>query len=311
MSQQTALPQPGGIRPRRLAALAAVTLAAGAAFATAPGAVAAQPDATVSLSGWKLTLPVNSSGEQTGAATTVSPAAVTPPWLTRNSSGTLTFWAPTEGATTPNSAHPRTELVDTTDFTAGSGSHTLSADMTMQELPAGSDDIIIGQIHGSGSDSSVPLLMLHYTSGRIWVAVRDNPTVEGTQTATLLTGVPMNEAFSYHITADGSSLTSEVAVTSTGQTATHTITLNSSFEGMPVRWQVGDYQQTDANDDSTDGGRLTLNDLTAVLRRPRRGGGRRRRRAGDAGQGAARSFLPPGAASLQPSAKASRTSSSR
>ena len=264
MSQQTAQPGSGIRRARNTAAAVTVALAAAATLTLAPTALAApRPAATVSLSGWNLTLPVDSSGQQSGNAATKDPAVLVSPWLTRTSTGTLAFWAPTKGATTPNSAHPRTELVSTTDFTAGSGSHTLTTDLTMQQLPAGSDDIIIGQIHGGGSDSSVPLLMLHYTSGRVWVAVRTNPTVEGTQTATLLTGVPMNQAFSYQITADGSSLTSSVTVTATGQTASHEITLNSSFKGMPVRWQVGDYQQTDANSSATDGGRLTVNYISA------------------------------------------------
>ncbi|MFJ4919360.1 polysaccharide lyase family 7 protein [Streptomyces sp. NPDC088725] len=262
MSQRIARFSSRKARSRRTAGVLAAVLAAGTLLVTAQGA-SAQPAATVSLSGWKLTLPVNSSGEQSGASVTKNPAVVTAPWLTRNSSGTLTFWAPTKGATTPNSAHPRTELVRTSDFTAGSGSHTLSSDVTMQQLPAGSDDIIIGQIHGSGSNSSVPLLMLHYTSGRVWVAVRKNPDVAGTDTATLLEGVPMNQAFSFHIVADGNNLTSSVAVTSTGESASKTIALNSSFKGMAVRWQVGDYQQTDANNSATDGGRLTVNYLTA------------------------------------------------
>ncbi len=263
-AQRAQLGPAGHARHGRLLAIAALALASAAPLASAPNAMAAvRPNATVSLSGWNLTLPVNSSGEQSGDAATKDPAVLVSPWLTRNSSGTLTFWAPTKGATTPNSAHPRTELVSTSDFSAGSGSHTLSADVTVQQLPAGSDDIIIGQIHGGGSDSSVPLLMLHYTSGRIWVAVRDNPTVEGTETDTLLTGVPLNTAISFHITADGTSMTSSVSVSSTGQSASHTNTLNSSFQGVPVRWQVGDYQQTDANSSSTDGGRLTLNYLSA------------------------------------------------
>jgi hypothetical protein len=268
MSSQIARSSSGRTRIRRLGAVLAVALATTGVVVAASGALAAQPAvvrpaATVSLSGWKLTLPVNSSGGQSGAATTVNPAVVTPPWLTRNSDGTLTFWAPTKGATTPNSAHPRTELVRTTDVTAGSGNHTMSTDVTMQQLPAGSNDIIIGQIHGSGSNSSVPLLMLHYTSGRIWVAVRNNPTVSGSQTATLLTGVPMNQPISFHITANGTNLTSSVTVTSTGQSASHTNALNSSFNGMAVRWQVGDYQQTNANSSSTAGGRLTINYLSA------------------------------------------------
>src|SRR5882757_3415946 len=237
MSQQIVRSSSARARAWRLGAVLAVALATTTVVTVASGALAAQPAlvvqpaATVSLSGWKLTLPVNSSGAQSGAAATVNPAAVTPPWLVRNSTGTLTFWAPTKGATTPNSLHPRTELVRTTDFTAGSGSHTLSADVTVQQLPAGSNDIIIGQIHGSGDNSSVPLLMLHYASGTVSVVVRTNPVVAGTTTATLLTGVPLNSAFSFHVIANGASLTSDVTFTSTGATATKTISLNSSFSG--------------------------------------------------------------------------------
>jgi hypothetical protein len=224
--------------------------------------------ATVSLSGWKLTLPVNSAGQQSGASTTLDPAAVDPPWLVRNTNGSLTFWAPTKGAHTPNSLHPRTELVRKTDFTAGSGNHSMSATFEMQKLPA-ANDIIIGQIHCGGADSSIPLLMLHYkhtssdaaNSGRIYLVVRTNPDVAGTDTATILTGVPMNAAFSYTITANGGSLT--VSATSGSQSGNSTKALNSSFKGKDVRWQVGDYQQSDANDSSTDGGRLTVDALSS------------------------------------------------
>ena len=262
------LTSPAGRRPakhRAAAATAAVLAAAGAlTFAAAGGSALAAPApaaaSPVSLSGWKLTLPVDSSGCQCGSAATVDPAAVTPPWLVRNADGSLTFWAPTKGAHTPNSLHPRTELVDLSDFTAGSGTHTLKGTFSIQKLPS-ANDIIIGQIHGGGSSSSIPLVMLHYRGGDIVVVTRKSPTAGGSTTATVLTGVPMNAAFSYTIQQSGSKFLISAAY---GAKSGHaTVAVPSSFKGMDVRFQAGDYQQTDANQSSTDGGRLTVSALSA------------------------------------------------
>jgi hypothetical protein len=238
--------------------MAAVVLAVGAGLA--PGSAIAAPSAGPSLSGWKLTLPVNSSGKQSGnSAATLSPAAVKSPWLVRNSSGSLTFWAPTKGATTTNSAHARTELVATSGFTAGSGSHTLKSTLKVLQVP-GANDIIIGQVHCGGSTSSIPLLMLHYKNGNISVMVRTSPTKAGTDSATVLTGVPLNSSFSYTITASGSKFTIEASYN--GNSGSKSISLSSSFKGYDVRWQAGDYQQSNVNNSSTEGGKLTITSLT-------------------------------------------------
>ncbi|HEU5333311.1 MAG TPA: polysaccharide lyase family 7 protein [Actinocrinis sp.] len=241
-----------------LTAAGALTLAAAVGSALAAAAPAAA--SAVSLSGWKLTLPVDSSGCPCGSATEVDPAAVRAPWLVRNANGSLTFWAPTKGAHTPNSLHPRTELVDLSDFTAGSGTHTLKGTFSIQKLPS-ANDIIIGQIHGGGSSSAIPLVMLHYRSGAIVAVTRKSPAVGGSTTATVLTGVPLNAAFSCTIEQNGSKfLISAAYGAKSGQA---TVAVPSSFKGMDVRFQAGDYQQTDANQSSTDGGRLTIIALSA------------------------------------------------
>ena len=89
---------------RRLIALTmgAAVLTAGTAQATAP---TADP---VPLTGWNLVIPVDSDGGDSGDATTVSPAALSSPWLTRDSSGALDFWAPANGARLGISLHART-----------------------------------------------------------------------------------------------------------------------------------------------------------------------------------------------------------
>ncbi|HXR71330.1 polysaccharide lyase family 7 protein [Actinocrinis sp.] len=225
----------------------------------APAPAAKSAAAAVSLTGWNLTLPVDSAGCQCGAATEISPATLKAPWLVRNSDGSLTFWAPTKGAHTPHSLHPRTELVSRTDFTAGSGTHTLTGTFIMQKMPS-SNDIMIGQIHGGGSSSSIPLLMLHYrNNGQLIVVTRKNPT-SGSTSATVLTGIPMNAAFSYTITQSGMKMT--VTATYGGKHGSAVVAVPASFRGMDVRFQAGDYQQNNANNSATDGGRLTVTALS-------------------------------------------------
>lgn len=235
-----------------------ITAALSGSASAAPAPAGRSAATAVSLAGWNLSLPVDSSGCQCGSATEISPATVKAPWLVRNSDGSLTFWAPTKGAHTPHSLHPRTELVSRTDFTAGTGIHTLSGTFIMQKLPS-ANDIIIGQIHGGGSSSAIPLLMLHYRNNGLDVVTRKNPT-SGSTDATVLTGVPMNAAFSYTITQNGMKMT--VTATYGGKHGTAVVAVPTSFRGMDVRFQAGDYQQTDANNSSTDGGRLTVTALS-------------------------------------------------
>jgi hypothetical protein len=231
------------------------TLLPAAEAAPAPAAAAA-----VSLSGWNLTLPVDSSGCQCGDAAQLSPAAIDSPWLTRASSGALVFWAPTKGATTPNSAHPRTELVSTSSFSGdSSATHTLNATLSIQQLPP-ADDIVIGQIHGGGSSSSIPLLLLHYTSGSLTVWVRPQPGTGSEKVATLVTGVPLSKSFSFTISETGASM--KVSTTYGSTTKSTSIALGSGFDGMTLRFQAGDYQQSDANSSATEGGKLTITALS-------------------------------------------------
>src|SRR5207342_1317786 len=95
-----------------------------------------------------------------------------PPWLTTADNGGVTFWAPVDGATTKNSSHARTELVQRDTFAAGSAPHTLTASATVTQLPNENPDVILGQIHGAEDIKSVAWVMLHYFDGAIKVVVK-------------------------------------------------------------------------------------------------------------------------------------------
>ncbi|GAA5136209.1 polysaccharide lyase family 7 protein [Pseudonocardia adelaidensis] len=208
----------------------------------------------VDLQGWKLTLPVE--GDK-GNAEEVEPAAVTDPWLTAGPDGSLTFWAPAAGATTKNSKSPRTELISLTDFSAGTDQRSLTASLSVAQVPSDSKDIIIGQIHGSDDIKSVPYVMLHYRNGDIEAEVKQKQKGDEKQTFPLLSGVPLNERFDFTISDDGNgSMT--LSATHAGTTQQATAQVPEEFRGETVRFQVGDYQQAESAQGDDDGGRVTF-----------------------------------------------------
>jgi Alginate lyase len=219
-----------------------------------PPSTTTPPTSTVDLQGWKLTLPVEGDN---GNAEEVEPAAVTDPWLTTGPDGSLTFWAPAEGSTTKNSKSPRSELISLTDFNAGEEQRSLTASLAVSQVPSDSQDIIIGQLHGSDDIKSVAYVMLHYKDGNIEAEVKQKQKGDEKQTFPLLTGVPLNQRFDFTITDDGNgSMT--ISATSGGQTQQATAQVPEEFRGETVRFQVGNYQQAESSQGDDDGGRVTF-----------------------------------------------------
>jgi hypothetical protein len=232
----------------------------------APPAAPAQPGpaSSISLDGWKLTIP--EEGKK-GNAAIIQPAATTPPWLTANPDGSLTFWAPAVGATTKNSAHPRTELNSLNNFDAGSGPHTLTAALSVAQVPSDTKDIIIGQIHGADSIISVPYVMLHYQNGNLRVVVKTTQDGNDAKTYPLISGVPLGARFNFTISDVGNG-GMVFSATYGGQTQRVTAPIPTTFHGEPVRFQVGDYQQAKDSDDPNDGGRVTYYAINEVTTAP-------------------------------------------
>jgi alginate lyase len=252
------------VRISRWLALVVLLCAAGCGVTgtphPAPGTAAAPavPTGPVRLAGWKLTLPV--AGRK-GDAATVNPAAISPPWLVADGSGGFTMWAPVAGVTTPNSGHARTELDSLSPFLAGVGKHVLTASVTVAQLPRAKPDVIIGQIHGSDAISAVPFVMLHDDNGKIDVVVKQQQSGTDATTVPLLERVPLGSPFTFSITADGESLAFTATVDA--RTGAGSAAVPAAFNGAPVRFQVGDYQQADSANGGAadDGARVTLHAL--------------------------------------------------
>jgi hypothetical protein len=218
------------------------------------------PAVAAMLDGWQLTLPVPGSK---GDAEIVKPATLTPPWLTADDSGHLVFWAPVNGVTTKNSEHARTELGRLENFAAGSGRHTMTASLTVAQVPTEVPEVIVGQIHGAADISSVPFVMVFYDGGTVKAVVKQEQSGNAHTDVPLLDGVPVGAPFDYSIT-DGGDGTLTVTATYQGRTVSGSAPVPAAFAGATVRFQAGAYQQAPSGGDAAapdDGARVTFSSL--------------------------------------------------
>jgi hypothetical protein len=218
------------------------------------------PAVAAMLDGWQLTLPVPGSK---GDAEIVKPATLTPPWLTADDGGHLVFWAPVNGVTTKNSEHARTELGRLENFAAGSGRHTMTASLTVAQVPTEVPEVIVGQIHGAADISSVPFVMVFYDGGTVKAVVKQEQSGNAHTNVPLLDGVPVGAPFDYSIT-DGGDGTLTMTATYQGRTVTGSAPMPTAFAGATVRFQAGAYQQAPSGGDAAapdDGARVTFSSI--------------------------------------------------
>jgi Alginate lyase len=202
------------------------------------------PGGNFDLSHWMLE-------EPTGA--TISPAKLEGPsgfqdtyFFTNAIDGSMSFWDPENGSTTPNSNYPRSELRELsaqgTDANwAVAGSHTLSATLKVTQVP---DHVCVGQIHvGTGTPSTTkPLLELfYYANGDIVMAIEDSPS--GNQTPHQVGKVPLGTPWSYVIGLTGNASGNTVSLV-LGGGSPQTWAMPSGFDQENMYFKAGDYDQS-------------------------------------------------------------------
>lgn len=192
------------------------------------------PSSNFNLSLWTLILPLP-LGEIGGAITIGSntlnghPELNTgysePPYFfTDEMTGSIGFFAPLNGATTPNSVNPRSELseylphVPHTWTLKTYTSNTLTASLLVTQMPP-SKKIVIGKIQDKGNSdesgqvvASKTLVKIYYDlnqldpngnhcNGCIYARIRPIPAQDlFLKTVTLASNVPLNKLFIYKIT---------------------------------------------------------------------------------------------------------------
>ncbi|OHC26824.1 MAG: alginate lyase [Pseudomonadales bacterium RIFCSPLOWO2_12_59_9] len=158
----------------------------------------------IDLSTWNLSIPVGVP------ATTISTPVLAGGYQDhyfQSNDQSLFFWAPVNGTTTLNAIYPRSELRET--YSNGSArnwaypqaDNFLRANLKVSQVPS-TGKLVIGQIHSA--DSNWPLLKLEFqmkSSGtaNLVYKIRLKPTDAESTTHVLVSGVPLNQSFSYYV----------------------------------------------------------------------------------------------------------------
>jgi alginate lyase len=221
------------------------------------------PGGNFNLAIWQLQLPVGSPG----SPTTIQPAQLKGAggysnpsyfWTDKND-GSMTFWAPEKGVTTPNSNYARSELREmnsngsAADWTLA-GNHTLSAELRVVSV---TKNVCVGQVHlGSGGSSTKPLLELYYHSnGDIYLGTENSP--DGGQTLHYITNVALGAHFTYVINVTGN----KINLTVNGAKTSYSIP--SSFNAYKQYFKAGSYNQS-SSDSTSNGAKVKFYALTVA-----------------------------------------------
>jgi hypothetical protein len=164
-------------------------------------------------------------------------------FYTDKNDGSMTFWDPENGVASSSSNYPRSELREmtaqgTAAYWAIAGTHTLSATLTVSEVP---DHVCVGQIHaGTGTPPTTkPLLELfYYANGNIVMAIEGSPT--GPEAQHQAGSAPLGTQWSYVIGLSGGNVISLILDGGPAQTWT----MPASFSQETMYFKAGDYDQS-------------------------------------------------------------------
>jgi hypothetical protein len=245
------------------AAVAGTLSIAGISSASAALDPALPPGGNFDLSIWSLQLPIGSPGspETIPPSRLKGPNGYTNPayfWTDAND-GSMTFWAPEKGVTTPNSNYARSELREMNANGSAAdwplaGNHKLSADL---RVPSVTKNVCVGQVHlGSGGSSTKPLLELYYRpNGDIFLGTENSPA--GGQTLHQVGNVPLGQRWTYLVQVTGNTIN----LTVNGSRTSYSIP--SSFNPYKQYFKAGSYNQS-SSESTTNGAKVKFYSLSVT-----------------------------------------------
>jgi hypothetical protein len=223
------------------------------------------PGGNFDLSLWELQEPIGTPG----SPTVIPPAQLIGPngfhdsyFFTDTTDGSMTFWDPENGVTTPNANYARCMLREmaagggTANWPAA-GTNLLSGTLEVTQVP---DHVSVAEIHiGTGTPASNKPLgdLFAYADGSLVLSVEPSPA-GGNAIANPVGNVPLGTRWSYVLGLSGATLSISI---NGGTTQTFTVPITFTLENF--FFNAGDYDQT-AGTDGTVGAKVKYYALGVV-----------------------------------------------
>jgi hypothetical protein len=240
-------------------------------------AVGSVPRDRLPLGQWMLILPVDANGGRDGVAASIFPADLeagySSEWFFATDDGGIAFWAPVNGATTPNSAFARSELRHLREPDnpqanwAITDTVSMTASLTVSQVASADDRVVVGKLVGFRNDEEeYPTLVrlvvrLHDTTCRasLFALVSDAPRPDApSQQITLVDdAIRPNQRFGYSIALGGGVLTLRSG------TNERVIAIDQRWSETPVYFMAG-AALTVSGTDAADGGSVTFYDVVVT-----------------------------------------------
>ena len=209
------------------------------------------PSGNFDLRNWKITLPIDASGNYSGTAVEVHNLSEYqhPKFFYTGTDGAMVFRAPVDGATTSGSNYARSELREMNGTsraawnlsTGGVMTATLEVDQAPIRFDGTVGKVVVGQIHGADHE----LVRLYWDNSKAYF-VNDRAGSSNAETkfyfynaAGQQPNISLDERFSYVIDAKGSSL--EVTVHADGDIYKSASTINSVWQSDSFYFKAGTY----------------------------------------------------------------------
>jgi len=237
------------------------------------------PKELLDLHKWSLTIPVDSSGGTSGTADTVTTSELldgyTSQWFYGTEDSGVAFWAPVNGARTPQSKYARSELRELVDPANESvnwfvgDDATMTAEVAVNRVPLsnGNAKVIVGKIVQYSDENPDTNFLMHLIyhvhantcTAELYALVDQSPngTSQPEHYTLIDDGLQLNHKFSYTIAVH------QGVLTISSGAHTQTVQINQAWNNLPVYFRAGAGLNTSGTD-ANDGAAVTIFSLAVT-----------------------------------------------
>ena len=208
------------------------------------------PGKKYNLANWKLQLPIATTKSVQEIFAPELAGGYTSEYFYTANDGSIAFACPSNGATTPNSNNPRSELREMrpNGEWSLSGKHELIVECAVINLSPKQKGVIIGQIHGDNNDLNPQLCKMYWgVDNKLTCRIKNDSNPSSKQDTNLVLGqYKLSEKITFSISIVDGTITASVTNIKDGKPKT--VTKTSKFKNkywyqQKYYFKVGNYYQ--------------------------------------------------------------------